>query len=211
MAGAGTGTPATDSSSTKRYATVADLSGRLDIIDTDDDLMLASILDAVSRWIDHYCGRHFWYETATRYYTAGDSALFLCPDDIISITMMYTDDDGDRGYSITWAATDFELEPYNAALKNRPYTAIRTAPVGRYAFPAMRKGIKITGVFGFWTAVPDEVEEACLLLSERIYQRKNAIFGVMGSIETGMMMITDFDPDAALLLRPFVRIGALAV
>lgn len=184
-----------------------------DQTDVTDDAIIESVVEAVSRWIDNDCGRRF-YRNGTdesRYYTAEDGNLLLLDDDLGSLTSLLTDEDGDRTYETTWSATDYDLEPYNAALDDRPYTRIRVTPQGIYAFPTGRKGVKITGKFGYSATAPKPVKEACLLLTARLFKRKDALFGVMGSIQTGMIRITDYDVDAWRLLRPYVKmdIGAI--
>lgn len=197
-----------------RYASVAQLKVRLGITDTTDDTPLAMILDAVSRLIDERCGRRFWKEgtAAARYFTAEQGDLLFLNDDLVSISTsgLVTDEDGDRTYERTWATTDYDLEPYNAAADSKPYTQIRTSPQGVYAFPLGRKGVRITGIWG-WPVVPAAIVEATLLQSERIFKRKDAIFGVLGSIETGMLTITEMDPDVETSLMPCRRMEVLGV
>jgi len=200
---------------TNGYCTLAQVKARLGIgtADTNDDTALELVVQAASRWIDHDTGRRF-HSTAndeTRYYTHDGGDVFLCPDDILSITTLATDDDGDRDYDDTWAATDFDLEPFNAVVDSQPYTRVRPTPDGNYAFPTTRKGVKLVGKFGYATAAPDAVREACLLLAARLFKRKDAQFGVFGSVQTGMIRITDFDVDAWRLLLPFVRLEVSGV
>ena len=184
-----------------------------DLTDPTDDAIIESVIEAVSRWIDNDTGRRFYRNSSdeVRYYTAEDGAVLLLDDDLGSLTTLLTDDDGDRTYETTWGATDYDKEPYNAALDDRPYTCLRITPCGIYSFPTGRKGVKLTGKFGYSTTAPRPIKEACLLLTQRIFKRKDAVFGVMGSIQTGMIRITDFDVDAWRMLWPYVRmdIGAI--
>lgn len=190
------------------YATVAQLKARLGITDTTDDTMLTMIATGVSRAIDGYCGQVFYKDAndATRYYTA-EYDDYLPIDPIVSVTTLATDDDGGRTYATTWAATDYDLLPENAALRNWPYTYIEPTPDGDYSFPAgVRKGVKIIGIFG-WPAVPDAVTEAALLWGERLYKRKDAPFGIASFIEAGeMRLIKEVDPDVQTLLKPYQRL-----
>lgn len=194
------------------YATLADLKARLGIgvSDVTDDSVLENVVEAVSRWIDHYCNRRFYSAAETRYYTA-ESPVVLWTDDLVSITSLATDDDGDRVYETAWAATDYDLEPYNAALSGEPYTAIRIAPNGSYTFPSTRKGVKITGTFGY-PAIPDAVAEACLLQSSRVFRRKDAPLGVVGSPEIGQAVtLGRVDPDVRALLQGYVKLTLGAI
>lgn len=174
-----------------------------------DELVLEQVIQGVSRWIEKFTGRRFYASSETRYY----SALFgnvLSVDDLLSITTLSTDDDGDRTYETTWASTDYDLTPDNAVADAQPFTEIRCAPDGEYSFPAgVKKGVKIVGSFGYCTIanLPQDVREACLLQSERMYKRKDAPFGLAGADSLGQMrLIVEFDPDVKALLYPFVRL-----
>lgn len=194
------------------YTTLALLRARLGFASTDtiDDTMLEAIIMAVSRWIDHRTGRRFFSTTndETRYYTAEFDDVLFCPDDIISITSLYTDGDGDRTYETTWAATDYDTEPVNASLDSQPYTRLRITPAGRYSFPVgVGKGVKITGKFGYGATAPGLISEACLLQSERVYKRKDAPFGVLGAEGMGQLMVVPkLDPDVDMMLMGFRRL-----
>ena len=131
-------------------------------------------------------------------------------EDLLTVTTLKTDADGDRTYESTWATTDYDLEPYNAprASPARPYTRIVTAPNGVYTFPSIRKGIEIAGSWGFLATTPPAVKEACLLQCVRLFMRKDTPFGVTGSAEMGhLSVIPKLDPDVKLLLDPFKKIG----
>jgi len=197
---------------TETYGTAAELQSRLwgeDVTPAGaDEMALEQILDGASRWIDKFCGRRFYAEDETRYYTPQYSNL-LEVDDLLSVTSLQTDEDGDRTYDITWASTDYDLYPYNAILDGQPYTLIRVAPEGDHGFPRVAKGVKIIGSFGYCaiTSLPADVRDACLLQSERLYKRKDAPFGVAGSGDLGQMrLIAELDPDVKQLLSAYVRI-----
>lgn len=199
------GTSVSTPSTTTRYATVAELKTRLGISDATDDTVLGMVLDGVSRQIDNHCRRQFFQSDAgtVRYFTAmmADECLI---DDISTLTELATDEDGDRTYSATWAATDYDLWPYNAAERSEPYTALQAAVDGDYSFPRYRKGVKIIGTWG-WPAVPAPVIEACLIQGARVFKRKDSPFGVAGSPEVGeMRFIPRLDPDVRQLLEPYM-------
>lgn len=191
----------------KIYASVPELKSRLGIssTDTDDDEKLSGVLNAISRAIDWRCNRRFYTTTAdeTRYFTAeyGDR---LDPGDLLSITTLKTDDDEDGTYEVTWTEdTDYYLLPLNAALDEKPYTKIVVSPLTTdAAFPVdLLKGVQIVGTWGYWTSVPENIREATLLAAERLFKRKDAIFGITGSPELGMLRrIVTLDPDVQLLL-----------
>lgn len=135
------------------YATRDAVKARAGLDDTGDDDALDSILRDVSREIEQWTGRQFWAVTQTRYLTARQSdVLLLGAADLLAVTTLKTDDDGDRVYETTWAATDYDLEPYDAPLRSPPvpYGEIRTAPNGRYSFPTVARGVELVGRWGYW-------------------------------------------------------------
>lgn len=184
------------------YATLEAVKSRLDIADTIDDGMITSVISAASRSIDKTCNRLFSPVTEVRYFTAMCGTQ-LDIDDITTVTTIQTDSDGDRTYEDTWSATDFDLEPYNAAAQGEAYTQLHTTPTGRYAFPTVRRGVKITGVWG-WATIPYPVTEACILLTIRWFKRKDSPFGIAGSNELGQVqMMATRDPDVRAMLEPY--------
>lgn len=195
------------------YCTAAELKARLGRVDADDDTIIEQVIEAASRHVDGWCDRRFFQETATvRYYTA-EFSDWLPVDDLVSVTSLETDADGDRVYEDSWASTDYDLEPYNAALANiaRPYTSLRVTPDGDYAFPTIRKGVKITGTWG-WSAVPDAVTEATILHATRLFRRKDSPYGVAGQGDFGRVaLLPRIDPDVQALLMPYVKWAVGAV
>ena len=197
---------------TNLYLTVAEFKGRLDSVSTTwndtESTALERILESVSRNIDRFCGRHF-YKTATatsRYFTAEDGA-YLCVDDLVSIDTsgLTTDEDGDRTYETTWATTDYDLWPFNAAAMNEPYTELRVAPQGANSFPTVAKGVKVTGCWG-WPAVPAEVTEATFLEAARQWQHAHSPSGVIASTELGSWIVEPgLHPKTVAILRHLLR------
>ena len=175
-----------------------------DYSDQVDDAILESIVTAASRWIDDYTGRRFYAATETRVYTARWPDL-LPVDDVLSVTALATDDDGDGVYETAWTSADYDLEPANAALDGRPYRYLLPRP-GK-AFPLTRRGVRVTGVFGYAAVPPAPVREACLLAAMRLARRRDAVFGVTGSADFGhVRAILSHDPDVTRLLEAYRRL-----
>lgn len=195
------------------YCTLGDLKARLGVDDTDDDIGLMQVIDAVSRLIDKETKRRFYTTSSneSRYYSPKYADMLFLPDDVLSIaaTGMQSDDDADGTVETTWASTDYDLLPYNASLDGKPYTHIEITSNGSYAFPVGKKTVMITGKFGYCTIanLPSLIREACLLQCERIWKRKDAPFGVAGTPELGMLRLQErLDPDVQVMLSPFKRI-----
>ena len=172
--------------------------------DLDNDSDLEYAIEDASRMIDSECRRHFYQATATaHYYSATDGVVEV--DDLVSIDAsgLVTDGNNDRTYETTWAATDYDLMPFNS-INGWPYDHIMTAPNGRYSFPSGRKAIKITGTWG-WTAVPDPIRRACILMAMRLHRRNLSVFGMVGGNEVEQRAIPKLDPDYARLIEPFKR------
>ncbi len=189
------------------YTDLTTLKMRLDVFDGADDAQCETMIEAASRMIDGWCGRVFYEQTAqTRYFTPEFYDLLILDDDLVSITTLKTDDDADRVYETTWAATDYDLDPQAG-----PYGRIAVAPNGRYGFPTHRRAVQIVGTFGY-ASVPHAIREACLLQTARLWKRRDAPFGIAGSAELGQMQtIAGLDPDVKQLLQPYKRYAALAV
>ena len=195
---------------TNGYCTLSEIKERLlwpSGRDDSQDTTLERSIEASSRWIDGYCGRRFYADTdnATRYYTAVDTRTLFLADDVVSIGTLATDGDGDRTYEDTWSATDYDLQPLNAAADGEPYTSIAVTPQGNYSFSTQPKGVEIYGKFGL--ACPADVKEACLMQALRIYKRKDAPFGVLGTTELGKLQtMAKIDVDVKVLLAPWRKL-----
>ena len=194
---------------TNGYCTLDELKARLNIQlgDTTDDAMLENSIEAASRTVDGMCARHFYSATETHYYDA-EQWDEIEVDDLVSVTTLKTDEDQDRVYETTWGATDFELGPGDSA----PYTRIYATPTGSHAFPVwQRKAVQVVGTFG-WSAVPDAVREASLLLAARYHSRRNTPLGIqVGKPEFGNLSIPGKDPDVERLLMPYRRFALIGV
>lgn len=191
---------------TNGYTTLANVKAALRLTDNVDDALLEQAIEGSSRRIDGYCGRFFYQKTATISLFAYDP--WNQPvSDLVSITTLKTDDNADGTYETTWAATDYLLEPTNATLQTRPYQRI-VASAGR-TFPLTTMPslplVQINGVWG-WPAIPDDVEQACLLLSLRSFARLNAALGVVGFSDMAIM-VRSIDPDVRDLLSPYMNLG----
>jgi len=190
-----------------------------------DNMNLA--IDAISRWIDEHCETTFYGRTETRILTAQFNDLLWLEDDLISVTTLRTDEDYDGTFEVTWTASDYWLEPRNArAMSNEadkePYRQIRINPNGNYGFPTTRHSVELAGVWGYTdgiddngdpTDVPPYVKNACLLMANRVFSRKDAIFGVAGTPQLGVQVVRariEQDTDIQNLLEAVNKRGFYA-
>lgn len=194
---------------TNGYCTLAEVKAACRITDNTDDVLLENVIEGASRRIDGHCGRFFYQvaTTALQFYTDN---LYGCPlPDVASSTVtVKTDDDGDGAFETTWTSAMYRLEPLNTVLQSRPYTrivttGIRTFPI--FDFPA-RPTLQITATWG-WSAIPDDIREAAILMSMRMFSRYNAPLGVAGFGDMGAITVRAIDPDIRDLLSPYVIIG----
>ena len=132
------------------YATIADLKGVLGITSTTDDTVMRKELEAASRSIDNYCNRYFNTKSAVVYFN-GDRTLWL--PDLLSITTIKTDEDGDGTFENTLATTDYIEYGHGIedALNVYPRTRLEISHDSDYGSFAssVKKGVRIEGVFGY--------------------------------------------------------------
>jgi hypothetical protein len=197
---------------TQGYTTLAEVKNILRITDAVDDSLLETCIESASRQIDSHCERVFTTGTATRKFVPNDSYVVQI-DDLVSLTSLKSSSDADGVYDITWTASDYQLEPLNGTISGvyTPYTQIRA--VGDYLFPTVNfpdsqgeATVEVTGLFGYATAIPTDVKQACNLLAIRQYKRYDSPLGVAGFGEIGVVRVSRVDPDIEALLGPYRKI-----
>ncbi len=192
---------------TNGYCTLAELQTNLDptgdvTFTAAEDANQEIAIEAASRWIDINTNMRFYSASETRVYTAPFGDWLPLEEGFTAVSSLKTDDDNDGTYETTWATTDYVLEPVNAALKGRPYRRIRIdRQTGDNTFPRIRDGVEITATFGYSATVPATIKQATLLISNRLWRRKDAIFGVAGSAAIGgvQTVIARISTDADVL------------
>jgi hypothetical protein len=185
------------------------------LTDSDSTLTVALLqraINSASRAIDRHCGRRFWLDTttATRTYIV-DNPTTAYVDDIGSRTglVVKIGTDGITFPTTLTADTDFILEPRNtdkfASTDFDAYAFWQIRTIGsRRLYPFCdRPTLSVTARHG-WSAVPSEVEEACILKAASLFKRKDAPFGVAGFGEFGAVRITRNDADVVDLLGTYV-------
>jgi hypothetical protein len=177
----------------------------------DADIQRAIV--AASRGIDKAFGRRYYADAdaaQVRYYSPNGGCT-VDIDDIVTLTSVLSDNDGDGTFEETWVEnTDFVLEPLNAAADSRPYETLRLHPNGSFNFSPFPRSLKVTGKFG-WAAVPEEVKVATTMIATRLVKRKReAPFGIVSFHEGDAMRLARFDPDLEFLRDAVGRAQVLA-
>lgn len=142
---------------TNLYARLGDVKGDVTGLQSavaagTDASYLRDIADA-SRAFEKDCnGRYFYAYRATRYFHGdGDTTLSL-PHDLISVTTLTVDTNGDGVADLTLVeGTDFWLRPDAAGQRGEPYWQIDLIPWGLQlsSWPSGARAIAITGLWGW--------------------------------------------------------------
>jgi len=197
------------------YATLDEVKNalRIPLTDTVDDSLLETSIEAASREIDGYCERVFYdVGTITRVYTPEDNFLTQV-EDVRTITTLKTSSMGDGVYDVTWATTDYQLEPLNGTIGGIETPATRIRAIGDYVFPiyeprninAGEAAVQVVGEFGYATT-PIAIKQAAILYSLRQFKRYDSPLGVAGFGDMGLIRVGRFDPDIEALLMPYRRV-----
>lgn len=196
------------------YATLLELKAFVGIpaADTADDTALQLALDSATAQVEGFCDRVFTADSVatTRDYMVSDTGrIDIDPVSTLTGLIVATDDTGTGSFATTWTSgTDYRLEPINAAAAGVPWD--RIVALGTRWFPRnnYRPTVRVTAKFG-WPGgtAPQAVKLATLIQASRLFKRKDAPFGVAGSVEFGseMRLLNEVDRDAQNLLRPYRR------
>jgi hypothetical protein len=198
------------------YATLSDVKAAARITDSIDDSLLELAIESASREIDSYCERVFYNTGATavsRVYIPQD-IFVIETDDIIEVTSIKSDTNGDGNFDLTWQASDYQLEPLNgiAGGITTPFTRIRA--VGDYLWPvyeprninANQASVQVTARFGF-ASIPTAVKQATILSALRQYKRYESPTGVLGFSDIGVVRVgTKLDPDVERMISAYRKV-----
>jgi hypothetical protein len=187
------------------YTTLPELKAGLSIpqSDTVDDDDLQEAINTASRAVEGDTQRVFYKTTETRTLIPTDRwHLRLGPYmDLVSVTTLKTDADGDGTFETTWTTTDYQLlcqdgtPNVNAGPEPRPYRRIKA--IGTQTFPwlwqwhlARSDLVQINGVWG-WPQIPDRIRRATRLAAAEIYKLNSAPFGAIGMADLGIIRVRD--------------------
>jgi hypothetical protein len=145
-----------------------------------------------------------------RVFSTNDS-LYVQTDDMAGTAVtIETSTLGDGVWDVTFAATDYQLEPLNGTLDGITWAYDRVRAVGDYVFPttSVLQGegqalVRVTAVWG-WPAIPKAIETATIIQATRIFKRFDSPLGVAGFGDFGAVRVSRFlDPDVEQLVQPY--------
>jgi hypothetical protein len=192
---------------TRGLTTLNEVKAILRLTDTVDDSLLETCIESASRQIESHCERVFTVGTATRVFAPQDSYVTEI-DDLISLTTLRTSSDASETFDTTWAAKDYQLEPLNGVASGvySPFTRIRAVDDYLFTVVGGEATVQVTGVFGYATAVPTDVKQACNLMAIRQFKRYDSPLGVAGFGDIGVVRVSRVDPDIESLLAPYRKL-----
>lgn len=193
---------------TNGYATLNEVKSSLNIPVSDlaDDPMIELAIESASREIDQVCERIFYQASGTRVFVPRDSYVVEI-DDLRSLTTLKTSSGADGIFDITWAATDYQLEPLNGIVGGivSPTTHIRAIDDYLFTIDGGEATVQVVGNWG-WDAIPTAIRQAAVILSSRIFRRNDSPLGVMGFGDMGVVRVSRIDPDIDALISPYKKI-----
>ena len=188
------------------------------IRDTDSDLWLGSIIAAVSEAVESVTGRWWAPRAATYYFDAmGDPWCLEVPQGIVSLSYLgyATSDqpDGGTGTYTTIPATAYYLDPPLQDRRNgAPATRIVLPQTGSYQFPwgwTVKRGIKMTGVFGATAPRVSQIATAAVVRAFRARESGGVDYAIVGP-GGGMKILRDFAPSETEELRTVFGVPVVA-
>lgn len=163
-----------------------------------DRAELLRVMGQASRGVDEEAERWFYTLEGTRYYDGKGFTQLWLPDDVLSITTLKIDEDGDGIYELSLTEeTDFWLWPDNEMPKTR--LDVNPESSNLSAWPTGRKRIEIAGTFGYSDDTEDTgdtVEDNPLSAAATVITVNHAETFSIGQtllIESEQVYITDID------------------
>lgn len=180
-------------------------------VTADEQATIEKAIDAASRTIDRIANRRFYMDTTAtaRLYRSTDF-ITLHVDDIGSTSGLQVafDADGNGNYTdVQTLNVDYILDPINAPQKQRPYTMVTMIGPTYFPIPLNRRPqVQVTAKFGWYDGTPpDDIVEACLILSADYVKRASSVGGVLGLSELGAIRMSPLGRDIAAIVRAYRR------
>ncbi len=205
---------------TNPYCALQDLKDALRLTDTNEDNRLIFAINSASRQIENYTQRRFWQDLAAspRLYVPTTEFLVEVDDFQTTAGLVVKTDYGDGTFPLTWASSDYQLEPLNAQFDGQPWAFDKIRSILSKLFPVYGRGwplpntyasVQVTAQWG-WAAIPDDVAKACVIQSQYLFKVDDAPLGATAFAETGILRLKDdIHPAARALLGPYMSQGVL--
>jgi hypothetical protein len=186
------------------YITTEEYKGFSRLDDPIDDVEIALYITASARAIDRHTNRQFGNTG-----TATDRLYVASPRLDRGRWVLVIDDTMDDDLTVTTAAgeaTDYRLEPANAADEGKPWTRLVFGRDEPNVPTVDDLDVTVRTVWG-WSAVPSAVKLASRLQTSRFAARRDSPFGIAGSPDQGneLRLLARLDPDVAVSLGAYVR------
>ena len=129
-------------------------------VGTAYDTRLLGLIENVSRQVDKFCNRVFYFYHETKTFS-GDGSRELPVPDLVKIGTLLEDNNDDGTFDTTWAVADYLYEPINAnptADWGRPYSRIKVSlKVGgaQDVFLQAEQNYQIVGTWGYRKVMKD--------------------------------------------------------
>lgn len=204
------------------YLTLAEAKRALDIVDNVDDQTIERLIETTSRMIDNHCGRTFVVsgeiagDDLRRFTSSEDGKTVYLNFEFSSLHAVRADYNGDGVFEIDISA-DVEPGPLHNEMVSRPWNYIFVKASSNRILPTEPNAIEVDAVWSWLDSagnagIPEPVKTACAIQLGTVFRSREAVFGVIGSNETGMIrMSSRLHPEAQLLLDPYRRRTGLAV
>lgn len=211
------------------YATAAELREHINKNETNDDLLLTSILAAASKAIDTFCNREQDGFVASASASArlfpGTGGTVQPIDECITVTLVEVKDSPTDATFSAWSSSDwvaFSGDPKLPNFNRTPYDFLMVDPTGdethftsgrysqRQGFPALEDAgvrrtptVRVTAKWGYAAATPPDVKLATIITASRWYKRGQSAYA--DAISTPAMGELQYrralDPDVQMILK----------
>jgi len=191
------------------YATLAQVKGYLKIAHDNLDDDLAVWLTGTSRQIDKHCGRSFGQLTTAA--TVRRTARWnrVRRQWMVDIPDLTEANAADLVVTVAGVTvTQYVLQPDDAPMRDMPYERLLFTSLAERQPCGQPDEVTLSAKWGGWTAPPAGVGGAMRIQCNRLNKRKDSPFGVAGSPQVGgteLRLLERVDPDAANLLKPYLR------
>jgi hypothetical protein len=170
----------------------------INTIDSTEDALIETLIDAVSTMFVSYCGRGFESATYTEYYSGNDypNTVYTNNFPIITVSGIYDDTSWTFGSDTLISGSNYMVDDISITL------------LPGYVFSAGKKNIKVIYTAGYST-IPSDIKQACIEEAARKYKRKDRIdiSAISLSNESISMFSDEFLPATKIVLNRYKRYG----